>query len=595
MNAVRRRSGPAGALALCTLLGAALAGPSRATAQRSLVVERFDATLRVETSGWIDVREEIQVRFTGSWNGIFRTIPVQYTTPQGFSYKLFLEDVAVTGAGGEPYAFESSRERHYLKLKIRVPGAEDATRPVFIHYRVPDALKFWDEYDELYWNVTGDEWEMPIRTATAMVILPDGVSGTRTASWTGGYGATEDAASVEETGDGFFFETRRPLNYREGLTIAVAWNPGVVARPTRMDKTVRFLLSNWLLLLPLVSLALMWRLWARRGKDPAKLPVSPQYEPPEALTPSEAGTLVDNRPDLRDITAALVDLAVRGYLRIEEVEPDGLLSRWVGKTDFALVPLKPRDSWSELRPHEREVMRGVFGGLSIDGLPAAKRMSDLQHAFYTHLPVVREEIFDALVRRGYYDRRPDKTLGRYMGLGVLVLVASIVAMLVLSDRMAISHLTAVLAAIGIATPVFVFGALMPARTVRGARVLEKVLGFEEFLERVESDRYERVVTSPEMFERFLPYAMAFGVERKWAAAFEGIYTEPPTWYVGAWDGGFHTTHFVVSMGRMSTAASAALGSGPRSSGGSGFSGGGGFGGGGGFSGGGFGGGGGGGW
>ena len=113
--------------------------------------------------------------------------------------------------------------------------------------------------------------------------------------------------------------------------------------------------------------------------------------------------------------------------------------------------------------------------------------------------------------------------------------------LVLSDRVGISHMTAVLAAIGMAIPVFVFGALMPARTVKGARVREHVLGFEEFLDRVESDRFKRMITSPEMFERFLPYAMAFGVERKWAKAFEDIYTEPPTWYVGAWHGGFHTT------------------------------------------------------
>jgi len=263
------------------LAGFALFAPTL-SAQKSLEIERFDATLRVEESGWLDVREEILVRFTGSWNGIFRNIPVEYRTEQGFSFRLRLEDVSVTGEGGEALEFWSSRERHYRQLKIRVPGASDATRKVFIHYRVPNGLRFQEEYDELYWNVTGDEWDMPILAASAMVHLPPSLSGIRTASWTGGYGSTENAASVQESEGALFFESQRPLNFREGLTIAVAWNPGVVERPSTLDKVFAFLRANWLLTLPFVSLWFMWRLWASRGRDPAKLAISPQYEPPTA-------------------------------------------------------------------------------------------------------------------------------------------------------------------------------------------------------------------------------------------------------------------------------------------------------------------------
>lgn len=583
---LRSRILPAALLTAATFASA----PPAAAQQRSLEIERFDATIEVEESGWIDVREEIRVRFDGSWNGIFRTIPVEYRTPQGFSYRLLLRDLSVTGPGGEPYEVKSSRERHYRKLRIRVPGASDATRSVFIRYRVSNALRFGDEYDELFWNVTGDEWEMPIREASAMIVLPDGATGVRTASWTGGYGSTENAAVVEPVDDALFFETRRPLAYREGLTVAVAWDPGVVARPTAVDRARDFLRANWLFAFPILSLLVMWRLWSARGRDPSRLSVAPQYEPPDQLTPAEAGTLVDNRPDMRDVTAGLVDLAVRGYLRIEEVPPDGLLSRWIGKVDYALVPVKPRESWSELRAHEREILRGVFGGAGIDGIPAAVRMSDLEHEFYEHLPIIRDGIYAELVRRGCYARRPDKTLRVYVGAGLIVLVGGTAAAIGLANAWGMSTLTAVLAAVGTAIPVFAFGFFMPARTAAGTRMLERVLGFEEFLDRVESDRYRRMITSPEMFERFLPFAMAFGVERKWAAAFEGIYQEPPDWYVGRWDGGFRTTHLVHSMGRMTTSAATVLGSAPRSSGGSGFGGGGG-----GFSGGGFGGGGGGGW
>ena len=212
--------------------------PVAAAGQRSLVVEAFDATISVQQDGTIDVQEQIRVRFNGSWNGIFRTIPVEYRTPQGFSYRLWLDDVEVRGQDGSPLEYDNQRERHYRRLRIRVPGASDATRTVVIRYSVPNGLKFWDEYEELYWNVTGDEWEIPIQNARAMVLLPPDVRGRRTASWTGGYGSTENAASVTETEEGFYFEATRPLNYREGLTIAVAWDPGVVERPSAVTRAV---------------------------------------------------------------------------------------------------------------------------------------------------------------------------------------------------------------------------------------------------------------------------------------------------------------------------------------------------------------------
>jgi uncharacterized membrane protein len=121
--------------------------------------------------------------------------------------------------------------------------------------------------------------------------------------------------------------------------------------------------------------------------------------------------------------------------------------------------------------------------------------------------------------------------------------------------------------------VALFGLIMPARTVLGARQRERILGFEEFLQRVESDRFERVIKTPEMFERFLPYAMAFGVERGWARAFQDVYRQPPTWYVGTNPMSFNAGTFSGRLSELSTRAGSAMSSSPRSSGGSGFSGG----------------------
>src|SRR5690606_29172299 len=174
------------------LLAAAalLAGAPPARAQRTLAIERFDAEILVHRDGSVAVTERITVRFDGAWNGIYRSIPVEYRAPWGLNYTLRLRVDSITDGAGNALEYESSRERHYRKLKIWVPGAQDATRTVVLHYRTPDALRFSETHDELYWNVTGDEWEAPIHSASARVLLPSGIENLRTAAFTGAYGST---------------------------------------------------------------------------------------------------------------------------------------------------------------------------------------------------------------------------------------------------------------------------------------------------------------------------------------------------------------------------------------------------------------------
>jgi uncharacterized membrane protein len=159
---------------------------------------------------------------------------------------------------------------------------------------------------------------------------------------------------------------------------------------------------------------------------------------------------------------------------------------------------------------------------------------------------------------------------------------------VLADKFLLTPAPFIVAGILVALILIGFGAVMPARTDAGARILEHVLGFEEFQRRVESEQFKRVILDrPELFDRYLPYAMAFGVEKNWARAFEGIYTQSPGWYVGSGGAGFSASRFSSSLATMSTKVGSTLSSSPRSSGGSGFSGGSSGGGGGGGGGGGF--------
>lgn len=575
------------ALALAAWLLPSLAPPVEAQ-QRSLEVLSFHSNISVQPNGDLLVDEIIQFRFEGSWNGVYRTIPVEYEGDYGANYTLRLDMREIRDDSGQELRWESERRGSNRLFRIYVPDAEDTDRTIVVRYRVANGLRFFEEHDELYWNVTGDESEVPIRSASAYVELPEGVTGLRSTAYAGPYGSRGGDVRIAEGTEAVEFATAEPLRFREGLTVVVGWDPGVVERPTATDRFLGFLLSNILLLVPFGAGIGMYAAWRRHGKDPEVRPVMTEYEPPEGLSPAEAGTLYDLSPDMRDITATIVDLAVRGFLTIEEVDSKGLFGLG-GKEYYRFEIAAPRERWAELKYHERELMDAFFS----DRDQVSTR--ELENWFYRRLPDIKDDLRRALVDEGHYLRDPQKVRIGFAVLGLaLAVVVAVGGSVLMSALLGQLPVMAIVAGILTGLVVAVFGWFMPARTEHGTRVFERLKGFEEFIERVESDRYERVVKTPEMFERFLPFAMAFGVEANWAQAFDDIYQTPPDWYRGSGMPGHFRPHVLThGLGRMSSTAGAAMVSAPRAKasssgfGGSGF--GGGFGGGG-FSGGGFGGG-----
>ena len=559
------------ALLLC---GAAV--PARA----QTVIQSFEAEIVVLPDGTLDITETIHARFGAARRGIYRMIPVEYVTPQGFNYTLFLDSISITDESGSPLKYESSRERHYRKFKIFVPGAENAVRTLVLRYKVLDGLKFFEDHDELYWNVTGDEWQLPIESASARIVLPTGLTGVRATDFTGAYGSRERDADVQATGNLVEIRMRRPLAMHEGLTAVVAWDKGFVRAPSAAAKITLSVRSNWPLAVPAGVFAAMFWLWYTRGRDPRLRPIAVQYAPPEGLTPGEVGALVDESAAMRDITATIVDLAVRGYILIEEKEKEHLMGLWSNK-EYVFHLRKKLPEWKDLKAHERELLEGMFGG----GLQESVELSALQNQFYKSIPGIRDCIFESLLAHRYFLHRPDKVRQIYLGAGAVIAFLSIWGGAFLSRASGIAPLTMIVAGAASGAIICAFGWFMPARTSDGARALEGVLGFEDFLQHVEADRLERVVKTPQMFEKFLPFAMALGVEKKWVTAFQDIYREPPDWYRGSYGPNFYPIGFVHDLDNMSERASSVLASSPRSSGGSGFgeggSSGGGFGGGGG--------------
>jgi uncharacterized membrane protein len=552
--------------ALCVAHAFAIAG-------KQLVIEEFHANIIVMPDSTVDVTETIHAHFYGAgWHGLYRTIPVEYVTPQGFNYSLFLSIKRITDGEGNSLKYETSRERHYRKLKILIPDADNSVKTVSIEYTVSDALRFFDDHDEFYWNVTGDEWTVPIQTASARIVLPEGTSNIRANPFTGAYRSRAQDADVEIAGNGVEVRTREPLHIREGLTIAVAFDQGFVREPTALDKAALFLRSNWPLVLPLLTFVSMFYVWWTYGRDPRHRPIAAQYEPPDHLTPGEAGTLVDESADMRDITASIVDLAVRGYIVIEEHTKDRMLGLFHDK-DYSFVVNKDRSEWSKLKPHEQSLMNGLFSSGTVG---ESVSMSSLENRFYKNLPEIKSRIFESLVTHGYYKRRPDTVRSSYIGMGVVIGVILVWGGLWLASQLGQQPTAFVIAGVLSGAIICGFGWFMPAHTEQGTRALEGLLGFEDFLVHVESDRFNRMIKTPEMFEKFLPFAMALGVEKNWSKAFQDILKQPPDWYRGSSLGpNFYPMGFVSDLNTMSARASNVMTSAPRSSGGSGFSGGGG--------------------
>jgi hypothetical protein len=354
---------------------------------------------------------------------------------------------------------------------------------------------------------------------------------------------------------------------------------------------VPFLLVVWPFLIPVVAALYMFCLAWTRGGDPEEDSAAVQYDPPENLSPAECGALLANAVSPRDFTATIVDLSVKGYLAIEMSDGSNELGP-KAKQDYVFHMIKQPSEWNSLKLHESAVLRaiflpmnplrmlmdamshvpkgagnsGPFGILArvqeiVNGNPRLRAiseagseaqpvvtLSEAQNYFYLHKTELSEYVFDELVAGGYYASRPDRLRQLYVGAGIVMgMLLAVLGRYVPAPG--VSWYTWILSGILTAVIVAGFGSFMPARSVAGARVLGKVRGFVDFLERVEKDHIERLEKTPELFEKYLPYAMALGVESKWAQAF-GRITVQPKWHRGP-GGDFFPTELVEGLSGMS--------------------------------------------
>lgn len=518
-------------------------------------ITRFDVVATINKDRRITVEETIEYDFGSQFrHGIYRYIPTGYDR-NGGRYYLLLDLVSVTQDGNKAI-YTKTKNPNETNLKI---GEGDKTitgkHTYVIRYNVNRALNDFPDEDvvEWYWNVTGNGWNVPILSSSLTMRGP--VEAVDSTCFTGVYGSTQKACSITKTGDVYETRLTKPLSAREGLTVAFRFPLESVLPVSTSDKILFWMVDNAWAATPFVVFFVMYGIWWFKGRDPkGRGTIIAQYEEPYKLNVLQMSGILDESITSRAVTAALLDLARRGYMHVE----------YEGEKNKKMFLVKDRKADSGMNDAERTLFDGVFS--EGDRVDTDKRVDDL----YIAVSKARELTVKQLVNDGYYDKRPGIVRGLWYTAAFAVPVIMMMTLTAfLGSLMIVSSIIS-----GII--MMFFAHYMPRVTRKGAIVREEIKGFKTFLSVTEEKRLaftDAPEKKPEQFARFLPAAVLFGVEKKWANQFKDMQVPSPEYVQGY--NNFNVGSFVNTVHAMESDMSSSYAA-PSSSGsgGSGFSGGG---------------------
>ena len=550
----------------------------------------FHSDIVIIEDGWIEVTETIRVRAEGQRirRGIYRDFPTDYRDRLGNETVVDFDILSVTRNGArEDHHTQDIRDgiRTYFGNANRYLAAGEHT--YVFRYRASRMLGFFGQHDELYWNVTGVNWEFPIDRASATVSFGfDVPAAALTAeAYTGAFGfRNRDYTSRIDDSARVYFATTTVLPPLNGLTIVVEWPSGIIAPPSDLQRLAWLLKDNANLLIAvagfLLLLAYYIPVWRYFGKDPEEGVLVTRYDPPGGFSPASLRYIQQMYYDDKVMTAAIVNLAVKRYLRIDVEEgADGFLG--IGREDdkYILVKTDPLGRPPPLAAGESELYDELFSGRNEVALEQEN------HA-----------ILGAAKRAHKASLASDYKQNYFKFNGLLNIPA--ILLLILTAVVSLSQgpsVYSVLTIVVMAVTTVVFAVIMKRPTLRGRKLLDEIIGFQDYLEIAEKHELELrnpPEKTPQLFEKYLPYALALGVDQRWSEKFASILKNArmgddsayqPAWYGGSWDRfNVSSTTSALSHG-LNTAVTHSV-SPPGSSsggGGGGFSGGGGGGGGGG--------------
>ncbi len=477
------------------------------------VIRGYDAQITIQKDGKIQVSEKIDYDFGDLYkHGIYRTIPYIKKNNGGKEYELTIQVQGVKDEAGNAYDYTQTWVNNKLKIKI---GDADRTitglHSYIIEYTVSGAVTYFSDHDELYWNITGTDWLVNQENVSGTVRLPEGIDmkSVKTLCFTGITGSSsQDCKTFSENNSTTVSSSL--IEAERGLTIVVSFPKGLVAvlepKPyIAFENTWYGKLILGIIFTLLALLALVWYVifplyipikWYLSGRDPRSQSVRAWFDPPKAngrtLTPAETGALVDETVDMKDIFGSLIQLAQKGHFQIVEDK----------KKDFTFVRKSGWNTDSSLMTFEKELLDGLFKGKNECKLKGTDLSSEMQK--------VTDNLYKQVVMDGFFKVDPQATRTKYYALAGVALFTGNIFLAVVA---------------------FIFGKNMPAKTVDGAQQASIARSLKTFLSSQER-QMEFQAKNQLMFEKLLPYAVAFGVERIWAKRFKDLAFTKPSWYVG---------------------------------------------------------------
>ena len=576
-------------------------------------ISHFVSDIVINQDSSLLVTETIKVFAEGDQirHGIVREFPTKYSGHAGTIYNTHFELQSVK-CNDKRVAYHvenaSNGKRIYIgdKQQVLSPG----TYTYKITYTTNRQLGFFADHDELYWNVTGNGWRLPIMRAEAYVHLPDGASPTKMKAWTGAQGSRDEHYSSDTKNNIIHFYTTKLLYPYEGLTVAVGFDKGFVIEPSFMQKAIWLLIDNWFVTFILVLLVLFMIGYIIAFVKNRPGTIIPHFAPPKDMTPSQIGYMTAMKFNPQHLAADVVNLAVRGFIKIDKTASKEYQLELIdkkGATEYESNLLEKLFA-KKNKTKRISVKENLQKVVKLCEINASSSFDTYMHEF-NFFKFVRFTIGGLLYFASFV------AINVAVGFVIIGLILPLLDLVFLSNNIYIRgiHIAVSLlmffAWLGILLRVVSSkllnllvgrGTFFIHYTFQGRKLQDKIDGFKLYLKTVELDRMKIAGTppdrTPQLYEKLLPYAIALGVEKQWTKQFASVFKKvdyKPDWYVGSdfyYGHGFRSSGFAGSFSKtISSAASS-----PGSSSAFGGSGGGGFGGGG-CSGGGGGGGGGGGW
>lgn len=539
-------------------------------------IKDFVTDIQVNSDSSLLITEKITAdcgNATGK-HGIFRVLPTQFKTTSK-TYNLPIELQSITDFQNNPliYTTEKSFFNHTITWKIGDPNKTvQGVNYYQIKYKVLNAVRSGKDFDELYWNLNGNFWDMATDAYSANIHFPDQITkgNTQINLYTGTYGQKDvNLAGYVWENNILTVYSKRTLEVNEGITVSVTFPKNIVTayQPSWFSKYGGYLF----LILPILIFYFCFRLWKKYGDDPNINPtVVPEFEIPGDYPPMELGMISTNGAFRNHfISAGIVNLAVKGVLKIEEIPKKGIFES--KNTKLSLLDANK----SGLLESEKILIDKLFEGCK------SVELSDLKNKFYTNIPAIVSAVKEPLVKKSLIQRTGYFLMIAFVFIALIFISLSVLAFVV-SWQLGLSVILS-----GVIILIFAF--LMPKRTLEGAQFNQKIKGFRLYMETAEKYR-QRFNEKENIFEKFLPYAVLFGITNLWIEKMKTIYGEKyinnyhPAWYVGVGLASFNADSLNSAISDLSSNMASTLSSSPSSGsgvGGGGFSGGGGGGGGGG--------------